>query len=225
MVAADGTEGATQSRPSGRGQPRKQSSAGDAQALRKGERTRQRILDAARRKFAEVGYERATIRAIAAEAEVDKSSVIQYFGSKDALFRESVRWHIPIAEITTEDPGETVENYLRGMLDAWAADPHTPMAVLLRASMTSEDAAELLRQHITAESVEAMAATVTAGDARLRAALVSAMLMGIASQRYLLRLPDLAAADIEDVLRLAVPVFRDLIAPEEPSGRSMQAEG
>jgi AcrR family transcriptional regulator len=44
---------------------------------RKGERTRRRILEAARRVFADLGYERATIRGIAAAADVDKSSVIQ----------------------------------------------------------------------------------------------------------------------------------------------------
>ena len=44
--------------------------------------------------------------------------------------------------------------------------PEHPMAVLLRTSMTSEDAAEILRTHITAQSVDAMAATIDAPDAR-----------------------------------------------------------
>ncbi|WP_328402790.1 TetR family transcriptional regulator [Nocardia sp. NBC_00403] len=35
---------------------------------------------------------------IRSAAGVDKSSVIQYFGSKQALFREAVHWDIPIAE-------------------------------------------------------------------------------------------------------------------------------
>ena len=58
-------------------------------AERKGQRTRRRILETARAVFAEVGYERATIRGIAAAAEVDKSSIIKYFGTKEALFREA----------------------------------------------------------------------------------------------------------------------------------------
>ncbi|WP_262699500.1 MULTISPECIES: TetR/AcrR family transcriptional regulator [Streptomyces] len=189
-----------------------------SECVRKGERTRRRILVAARRKFAEVGYERATIRAIAAEAEVDKSSVIQYFGSKEALFREAVHWSIPIAELASEDAGQTVENYARGLLNAWVSDPQTPLAVLLRASLTCEDAAELWREQFTAESVGPIAASATAEDARLRAALVSAMLMGIVSERHLLGVSDLAAADVEDVLRLAVPVLRGLIAPGEGVG-------
>ncbi len=214
MNAADAMEEEPQRRTGGKG-PKGRSADGDGHGERKGERTRRRILEGARRKFAEVGYERATIRAIAAEADVDKSSVIQYFGSKQGLFREVVHWDIPIAELTTDDPGQTVENYLRAMLGAWGADPDSPMAVLLRASMTSEDAADLLRAHVTGQAVDPLAATVDSPDARLRAALSGAMMMGIASQRYLLRMPDLATADLEDILRIVVPVFRSLIAPED----------
>ena len=101
------------------------------------------------------------------------------------------------------------------MLAVWAAEPNTPMAVLLRTSMTSEDAAEILRTHITSQSVNSIAATIDAPDARLRAALAGAMLMGIASQRYLLRMPDLEDADTEDILRLITPLLRSLINPRD----------
>ncbi|GJN99083.1 putative transcriptional regulator, TetR family protein [Mycobacterium marinum] len=181
---------------------------------RKGQRTRRRILDAARAVFAEVGYERATIRGIAAAAGVDKSSIIKYFGTKQALFHEAVHWDIPVAELSTDDAGQTTENYARAMLTAWAADPNSPMAVLLRTSMTSEDAADILRRHITTQGVDAVAATIDASDARLRAAVAGAILMGIASQRFILRMPDLVNADIDDILRLVTPLLRSLIDPE-----------
>jgi hypothetical protein len=58
-----------------------------------------------------------------------------------------------------------------------------------------------------------MAATIDAPDARLRAALAGAMLMGIASQRYILRMPDLKDADVEDILRLITPLVRTLLRP------------
>lgn len=183
---------------------------------RKGQRTRRRILETARRVFAEVGYERATIRGIAAAADVDKSSITQYFGTKQNLFREAVHWDIRIAEVTTEDPVQSAENYARGMLAAWASDPNSPMAVLLRTSLTSEEAADILRTHITSQAVNALAATIDSPDARLRSALAGALLMGIASQRYLLRIPDLATADIEDILRLVTPLLRTLIDPKHP---------
>lgn len=184
-------------------------------AERKGQRTARRIIDAARKVFAHVGYERATIRAIAAAAGVDKSSVIQHFETKQNLFRQAVHWDIPIHELVADNVTQTANNFARGVLQAWAADPDSPMAVLLRASMTSEDAAELLRTHITTQAIDAVASLINAPDARLRAALASAVLMGVASQRYLLRMPDLHEADTDDVLRLITPVLTSLLEPPE----------
>ncbi|MEU7832392.1 MULTISPECIES: TetR family transcriptional regulator [unclassified Nonomuraea] len=177
----------------------------------KGQRTRRRILEAARRTFGEVGYERATIRAIAAEADVDKSSVIQYFGTKQQLFRESLDLCLDVDSLTTDDPGRSAENYLRAMLERWAAVPDSPMAVLLRTSMTSQEAAQLLREHVTSEAIDRIAAGVHGPDARLRAALAGAMMFGITVHRHLVRMPDLAEADLDDVLRLAVPLIRTLL--------------
>ncbi|MCG5218551.1 TetR/AcrR family transcriptional regulator [Streptosporangium soli] len=187
--------------------------AGPARAESKGQRTRRRILQAARRTFGNLGYERATIRAIAAEAGVDKSSVIQYFGTKQRLFGEAVDYRIDIDAQTTDDPARTAENYLRAMLERWAAEPDNPMAVLLRASMTSEEAADLLRRHVTSEAIDQIVPTLDGPDVRLRAALVGAVMFGITSHRHLLRMPDLAEADVDDVLRLAVPLIRALLDP------------
>lgn len=182
-------------------------------AERKGQRTRRQILEAARAVFGDVGYERATIRGIASAANVDKSSIVKYFGTKQKLFEEAVIWTIPIGDVVSKDSSQTAENLARGMLAAWAADPDSPMAVLLRASMTSDEAAEILRTHITSHAISAIATTIDAPDARLRAALIGAMLMGIASQRYLLRMPDLVDVDTERILQLITPALRTVIAP------------
>lgn len=185
----------------------------------KGQRTRRRILEAARGVFAEAGYQQATIRAIAAAADVDKSSVIQYFGTKQQLFREAVHWTIPLAEVIRADPDNAAENLARGMFAAWTAEPNSPMTVLLRASMTSEDAAELLRGHVTEQFTDALAAVIEArghadtSDARLRAVLAGALLMGVASQRYLLRIPVLADAETDKILALITPLLDALIDP------------
>ena len=53
---------------------------------RSSEETKAVILAAARERFAESGFERATIRAIAADANIDPSMVMRYFGNKDQLF-------------------------------------------------------------------------------------------------------------------------------------------
>ncbi len=185
-----------------------------ATPARKGQRTRQRILLAARKVFAEAGYEKATIRGIAELSGVDKASVIKHFGSKQDLFDEAVQWTVPVDELTTADPAQTAQNFLQGMLNAWAADPDGPMAVLLRTAMTSPDALELLRTQVTEQAVTSVAATIDGPDARLRAALLSAVLMGIASQRYLLQFPDLAAASDDDIVRIMAPVLGGLLSPD-----------
>ena len=48
--------------------------------------TKQAILEAAREVFGEYGFDRATIRAIGARADVDPALVHHHFGSKHSLF-------------------------------------------------------------------------------------------------------------------------------------------
>lgn len=51
-------------------------------------------------------------------------------------------------------------------------------------------------------------------------------MMGIAAQRHLLHLPDLARADLENILRLATPAPKALISPEDhAAGDSDNAGG
>jgi hypothetical protein len=72
-----------------------------------------------------------------------------------------------------------------------------------------------LRTHITHHAISVIATNIDRPDARLRAALIGAMLMGIASQRYLLRMPDLVDVDTEHILRLITPALRAVLDPDE----------
>jgi AcrR family transcriptional regulator len=54
------------------------------------EGTRRAILSAAQAMFAARGYEQTTIRAVAAQADVDASMVMRYFQSKAGLFTAAV---------------------------------------------------------------------------------------------------------------------------------------
>lgn len=55
--------------------------------------SRDRILDAAARVYAEQGFRGATTRRIADEAGVNEITVFRQFGSKDALLQEALRVH------------------------------------------------------------------------------------------------------------------------------------
>src|SRR5918998_5591151 len=89
-----------------------------AMARRSGRRpgnsgTRDAILAAARRQFAAHGYDRTTMRAVAAEAGVDQALVAHFFGGKQGLFVEVIR--LPFApsdllpRILEGEPGEVGE--------------------------------------------------------------------------------------------------------------------
>ena len=53
--------------------------------------TRQRILKAAVRLFADRGYEATSIRTIAARANVNQAAINYHFKSKDGLYHEVLR--------------------------------------------------------------------------------------------------------------------------------------
>jgi AcrR family transcriptional regulator len=52
--------------------------------------TRERLLDVALQAFAELGYDGASTRAIAARAGVNQGLIPYYFGTKETLWREAV---------------------------------------------------------------------------------------------------------------------------------------
>jgi AcrR family transcriptional regulator len=63
------------------------------------EGTRRAILHAARAMFAARGYEQTTIRAVAAEADVDASMVMRYFQSKERLFTAAVITDLQVPDL------------------------------------------------------------------------------------------------------------------------------
>lgn len=116
-----------------------------------GGRTRAEILDAARHEFAALGYRGASLRTIAARADVDPHLIAHYFGSKMQLF-------LAIAELPFE-PGIVLDQlYAAGQpglgrrlavlvasLSTAPASRETVTA-LVRAAASEEQAAALIRE-------------------------------------------------------------------------------
>src|SRR5271167_2054612 len=84
-------------------------------------RTEARILDAATRIFLDAGYERTTIRAVAAAAGVDAGLVMHYFGSKQELYRRVID-AAPVPEVGGT-PAEAAEQILAGLASRLASEP------------------------------------------------------------------------------------------------------
>jgi AcrR family transcriptional regulator len=169
-------------------------------------RTQDRILEAAARRFAEDGYERATIRGIAGDADVDAGLVMHYFGSKQELFRQ-VTSARPMPSVG-EGPEGVAEAILAQLAGSQSSEPVQSLA-LLRSMLTHPDAAAAA--HEGAERYQAeIRRSLTAPDAAVRAALIEALALGVVVSRHLLKSPVLAEASPEELARLLRPCLRSL---------------
>jgi AcrR family transcriptional regulator len=104
--------------------------------------TRDLILDAAERHFAERGFEGASVRDIATDAGVrNQASLYHYFESKQALYEAVLQRGVGLLiEAVGAGGGPGVSPYLDRVLDYLAVHPH--MAVLMqRVSLDDSEAA------------------------------------------------------------------------------------
>ncbi len=116
--------------------------------------TREAVLGAARRLFAERGYEKTTIRAIGREADVDAALVHHFFGTKEQVFVAAMAFPFDPADLIREvvcGPREGLaQRLVRFFLSVWR-DPEAraPFVAILRSATTNEQAAAMLREFIS----------------------------------------------------------------------------
>jgi AcrR family transcriptional regulator len=166
---------------------------------RDSEATRAQILGAARERFATDGYERTTIRAVAADAGIDPALVMRYFGNKEKLFAEAADFDLRLATIPALPRERAGEVLLAHFLERWEADG--TFTALVRAAVTNEVAKKKVRAVFSAQVLPAIAALC--GEDKtvpLRAGLVASQLMGVALSRYVLELPPAVAMSRSELL-------------------------
>jgi AcrR family transcriptional regulator len=174
----------------------------------KAERTRDAILAAAQRLFAERGYERTSIRDIAALAAIDPAMVIRYFGSKDELFARASVFELKVPDLSALPAGALGEALVRHFLAIWEGElSNGGLVVLLRSAASNEYAATRMREIFAAQVLPALA-RYGPGDTAERAGLVSSQLLGLALSRYILRLPPVAAMSPEQIVERVGPTIQ-----------------
>jgi len=169
--------------------------------------TRAVILEAARASFAEDGYERVSLRAIARRAGVDPALVHHYFSGKPALFVEVLhmgRDPRGIVEEMVHDSGpghgaRLVSAFLAIWEQRGGEDRNAPYVNLVQAVAASPHAADGLREFLTERVWAKVVVDEDPADGKLRRALVAAQLFGVAWNRYLLRLEPFASATIDEI--------------------------
>ncbi|SFF41322.1 transcriptional regulator, TetR family [Actinacidiphila alni] len=198
----------------------------DAGVRRSGRRpgrsgSRDAILRAARLKFAELGYERTTVRGIAREAQVDAALVHHFFRSKEGVFAAAVHEAIRPMElmpvVLAGDPATLGERLLTAVLGLWeSAERHDALLAVLRSAVSHETAAKILREFLGREILGPLAQALAEPQRALRAALLGSQLIGLVMARYIIRIEPLASASTRALVAAYAPVIQKALTGDGP---------
>jgi AcrR family transcriptional regulator len=191
--------------------------------------TRRQILTAARASFAEHGYDRATIRHIAAGAGVDPALVHHYFGTKEGLFRATIDAPIDpavmVPRVLRGDVDQIGERLVRTFLGVWD-DPDTGPAIraMVRSAVSDERSTGLLREFFATQIVRRVVSELGADEppqrSALRASLVASQMFGLAMARYIIRLEPLASTSVDALVPWVAPTVQRYLTDGLPLRQS-----
>jgi AcrR family transcriptional regulator len=181
--------------------------------------TRERILAAAGRHFAHYGYDRASLRRIAAEAGVDQKLIAHFFGSKQQLFVAAIGLPINPAEVLPRilagDPaalGGRIEELLADILRR--PELHQPLTAVVRAAASEPEVARMMREFLTREVFLPAAELLGTDTAQLRFNLVGSQIVGLVVARYIVAVEPLASLPPNTVAAAIAPTLQSyLVGP------------
>jgi AcrR family transcriptional regulator len=183
--------------------------------------TRERILTSARDLFARNGFDKTSIRAVAAEAGVDPALVHHYFGTKHKLFTAAIRIPIdpmmiirPLRETPIEELGLTVPSVL---LPLWDSELRDGVIATLRSLLSGADVG-LLRSFMREVVIAEIAARVDnpPGTGIVRAEFVMSQLAGVMMARYILEVEPFASLPAMQIAETIAPNLQRYLTGELP---------
>jgi AcrR family transcriptional regulator len=189
--------------------------------------TKGEIIEAAKRVFAAKGYDGASLRAVAREADVDPALVHHYFDGKASLFVAAMALPFdPRVVPMHEHPGASTSSspispgtiVINGFLSMWdhAEGTGSSFASCVAGMAASTNVADAMREFVAERIWEKTPVNEGESDdmTRQRRALVSSQLMGLAFIRYILRVPPISTTTPEEIARWAGPTLdRYMVGP------------
>ena len=182
------------------------------------EQVRDAAIAAARNAFAAGGYARTTFKGLAAAAGVAPTVLRKYYDNKDAVFAAALRFPTdPVGAVPTllapgvEGLGERLVRFTLDTLgDPQVRDDLMSMA---RSGASTAALTKSLQDYLDTTVIDRVVTAVGVPDARMRVALISSYLIGVAAGRYVMRIEPLASASEEYVVRLVAPTIQALLDP------------
>ena len=173
---------------------------------RNSEDTKAAILAAARERFGAAGFQAATIRAIAADAGIDPSMVMRYFGNKDQLFTAAAEFDLRFPDLTAVDPAQVGRTLVGHFLERWEGDE--ALVILLRSSATNAEAAQRMQQIFSSQLQPEVATLVPVEESVRRSGLIATQILGLALCRFVLQLPPVVAMSREEIIDWLGPTIQ-----------------
>lgn len=173
--------------------------------------SRERILSAARARFAEDGYAKASLRAIARDADVDHALVSYYFGSKEGLFQAVTELVLTpaqvldavIVRVPREQLGQTL---LDAAVSFWdRPDYQDGLSRLIGDAVASPTSLRALREYLETEVVSRLSTVIGGAHASKHASAAASVIAGVFFTRYVLRVEPIASMSRADVVRHHTP--------------------
>lgn len=180
---------------------------------------REAILTSARARFAEVGFDKTSIRAVATDAGVDPALVHHYFGTKQQLFAAVVE--LPVDPEATlhiiegaplDQLGATI---LHAVVSVWDS-PAGPGVVAAVRSMLGGSDISLARSFVLDIVLERVRLRIAApdDDGRARVALVATQMIGVLVARKILEVEPVASMPIPELVAAVGPTLQRYLTGE-----------
>jgi AcrR family transcriptional regulator len=164
--------------------------------------TRDRILEAARLIFGRDGYDHATIRSIAAQADINPAMVMRYYGNKERLFAAVTEAKPDISAFDAVPKSRLGEHIVRKLLEAWESpDTAATRRAILLTAISNETARAKFMGQSQDSYLELLQRFGSANEVGSAAALIASQVMGLVMMRYILRVPTVVAQSREYLIR------------------------
>jgi AcrR family transcriptional regulator len=173
--------------------------------------TRGEIVEAAKRVFAEKGYDGTSLRAVAREAGVDPALVHHYFDGKASLFVAAMALPFDPRTVADHAGSPAGAGVIVGFLTMWdlAEGSGSSFASCVAAMAASPSVADAMREFVSERVWSVKGSNPGESEALTwrRQSLVSSQLMGLAFTRYILRVPPVSTTTPQEIARWAGPTL------------------
>ena len=162
--------------------------------------------------FADAGYDKTSVRDIAAGAGVDPALIRHYFGTKAELFRATMGWPFEPAEVAAQVTGgrkdEIGVRLTQVFFDAWERpESRAPCRRFCAARRPTRSRPLWCGSSFGGQLYRQMADELSGPAAELRIDLAMAQLLGIAYLRHILRVEPIASTPAEELVARVAPVI------------------